>query len=144
MPTNKRNETPTPDALLSEAQARAAQLIATVRSGRSVASELGVHPSTLSGWRQAPQFRAQVNAILDEAKTATRNKLIHAGSLALDTLIKIMSSPTASDRDKLSAAGMVLNIVSPTPAQPGPVTGKAIIEDETRQAQEDAAWASLL
>jgi hypothetical protein len=109
-----------------------------------VAGELGVHPSTLSGWRQAPEFRAAVNSILDEAKTATRNKLIHAGSLALDTLIKILTSPTSSDRDKLTAAGMVLNIVSPTPASPGPVTGKAILEAETRQAQEDAAWASLL
>lgn len=141
---NKSNETPTPDALLSEAQSRAAQLIATGRSGRSVAGELGVHPSTLSGWRQAPEFRALVNEILSEAKTATRNKLIHAGSLALDTLIKILTSPTASDRDKLSAAAQVLNIVSPTPASPGPVTGKAIIEAEAAQAREDAAWASLL
>ena len=140
---NKSNKTPTSE-LLSEAQARAAQLIATGRSGRSVASELGVHPSTLSGWRQAPEFRALVNEILAEARTAASNKLLHAANIALDVLIKVMSSPTSSDRDKLTAAAQVLNIVSPTPASPGPVTGKAIIEAEAQQAREDAAWASLL
>jgi cytochrome P450 len=140
---NKSNKTPTAE-LLSEAQARAAQLIASGRSGRSVAGELGVHPSTLSGWRQAPEFRAAVNSILDEAKTATRNKLIHAGSLALDVLCKIMSSPTASDRDKLAAAAQVLNIVAPTPANPGPTTGREIIQAEAQQAQAEQLWASLL
>ena len=140
---NKSNKTPTSE-LLSEAQARAAQLIATGRSGRSVASELGVHPSPLSGWRQAPEFRALVNEILAEARTAASNKLLHAANIALDVLIKVMSSPTSSDRDKLTAAAQVLNIVSPTPASPGPVTGKAIIEAEAQQAREDAAWASLL
>jgi hypothetical protein len=143
MPTNKPNQTPTSE-LLSEAQARAAQLIATGRSGRSVASELGVHPSTLSGWRQSPEFRAAVNAILAEAQTAAQNKLVHAANIALDTILKILTSPTASDRDKLTAAAQVLSIVAPTPANPGPVTGKAILDAETRQAQEDAAWASLL
>ena len=140
---NKSDKTPTSE-LLSEAQSRAAQLIATGRSGRSVASELGIHPSTLSGWRQSPEFRALVNAILDEAKTATRNKLIHAGSLALDTLIKILTSPTSSDRDKLTAAAQVLSIVSPTPAQPGPTTGREILEAEAQQAQAEQLWASLL
>ena len=140
---NKRNETPTSE-LLSEAQARAAQLIASGRSGRSVAGELGVHPSTLSGWRQSPEFRALVNAILAEAQTATRNKLIHAGNIAIDVLIKVMSSPTSSDRDKLTAAGQVLNIVAPSPASPGPVTGKAILEAEAQQAQAEQLWASLL
>ena len=143
MPTNKRNETPTSE-LLSEAQARAAQLIATGRSGRSVAGELGIHPCTLSGWRQAPEFRALVNAILAEAQTAAQNKLVHAANIAIDVLCKIMTSPTASDRDKLSAAAQVLSIVAPSPTNPGPVTGKEILEAETRQAQEDAAWASLL
>ena len=140
---NKRDKTPTSE-LLSEAQSRAAQLIATGRSGRSVASELGVHPSTLSGWRQAPEFRALVNEILAEARTAASNKLLHAANMALDTILRIMTSPTSSDRDKLSAAGMVLNIVSPTPASPGPVTGREILEAEAAQAREDAAWASLL
>jgi hypothetical protein len=140
---NKSNKTPTSE-LLSEAQARAAQLIATGRSGRSVAGELGVHPSTLSGWRQAPEFRAAVNSILDEAQTATRNKLIHAGNIAIDVLIKIMSSPTSSDRDKLTAAAQVLSIVAPSPATPGPTTGKAILEAEAQQAQAEQLWASLL
>ena len=140
---NKRNETPTSE-LLSEAQARAAQLIASGRSGRSVAGELGVHPSTLSGWRQSPEFRALVNAILAEAQTATRNKLIHAGNIAIDVLIKVMSSPTSSDREKLTAAGQVLNIVAPSPASPGPTTGRAILEAEAQQAQAEQLWASLL
>ena len=141
---NKSNETPTPDALLSEAQSRAAQLIATGRSGRSVASELGVHPSTLSGWRQAPEFRALVNEILAEARVAASNKLLHAANVALDTILRIMTSPTSSDRDKLSAAAQVLSIVAPSPTNPGPTTGKAILEAEAAQAREDAAWASLL
>jgi hypothetical protein len=140
---NKRDDSQTSD-LLSEAQARAAQLIATGRSGRSVASELGVHPSTLSGWRQSPEFRAAVNSILGEAKIATANKLIHSGNIALDAIIKILTSNTSSDRDKLSAAGLVLSIVAPSPAQPGPTTGKEIVEMEAKQAQEDALWASLI
>jgi hypothetical protein len=140
---NKREDSQTSD-LLSEAQARAAQLIATGRSGRSVATELGVHPSTLSGWRQAPEFRALVNSILAEARTAAQNKLVHAANIALDTLIKILTSPTSSDRDKLTAAQAVLNIVAPSPATPGPTTGRAIIEAEAQQAQAEQLWASLL
>jgi hypothetical protein len=143
MPTNKPNQTPTSE-LLSEAQARAAQLIATGRSGRSVAGELGVHYSTVSGWRQSPEFRAMVNSILAEARTAAQNKLVHATNLAIDVLCKILTSPTASDRDKLAAAGQVLSIVAPTPAQPGPTTGRAILEAEAQQAQAEQLWASLL
>jgi len=140
---NKREDSQTSD-LLSEAQARAAQLIATGRSGRSVAAELGIHPSTLSGWRQCPEFRALVNAILAEAQTAAQNKLIHAANVALDTLIKIMTSATATDRDKVSAAAQVLSIVAPSPATPGPTTGRAILEAEAQQAQAEQLWASLL
>lgn len=130
--------------LLSEVQNRAALQIAMGRTGRAVAAELGVNEATLSGWRQSAQFRARVNEILIDAQSAVRHKLTHAANIALDTLVKIMSSPTSSDRDKLSAAGMVLNIVAPTPTNPGPTTGKAILEAEAAQAREDAAWASLL
>jgi hypothetical protein len=130
--------------LLSEVQNRAALQIAMGRTGRSVAAELGVNEATLSGWRQSPEFRARVNEILKDAQSAIRNKLSHAGNIAIDVLIKVMSSPTSSDRDKLTAAQAVLNIVAPSPATPGPVTGREIIETEARAAQEEQLWASLL
>lgn len=129
--------------LLSEVQHRAAMQIALGRTGRSVAVELGVNEATLSGWRQTPEFRAAVNRVLADAQEATSNKLRHASGIALDTLIKVMTSPTASDRDKLNACAQVLALTSPTQSNPGHTSAADIRASEERAEREAAAFNAI-
>ena len=130
--------------LLSEVQARAAMQIALGRTGRAVAAELGVNEATISGWRQTPEFRAAVNRVLADAHEATSYKLKHASALALDTLVDIMGSETATDRDKLAACAQVLALTNPSQASPGPTTPAAVAEADAANEAHAALWAGLL
>jgi len=130
--------------LLSEVQARAAMQIALGRTGRAVATELGVNEATISGWRQTPEFRAAVNRVLADAHEATSYKLKHASTMALDTLVDIMGSETASDRDKLAACAQVLALTNPSQASPGPTTPAAVAEADAANEAHAALWSGLL
>jgi len=143
MAANKREETQTLE-LLSEAQSRAALLLATGATGRSVATQLGVHPSTLSQWRQTPEFRAKVNEILADAQAAISHRLTNAAGIALDVLIRVMTSETASDRDKLAACAQVLGLTNPSQPSPGPTTPAAVAEADAANEAHAALWAGLV
>ena len=132
------------DSVLPEVQARAALLIAQGKTGRSTAAELGIHESTLSEWRQTPEFRASVNAVLADAQAAVRNRLTNAAGIALDVLIRVMTSETASDKDKLTAAAQVMSLINPSQARPGPTTPAAVIEADAADEAHDKLWAGLL
>ena len=132
------------DSVLPEVQARAALLIAQGKTGRSTAAELGIHESTLSEWRQTPEFRASVNSLLADAQAAVRNRLTNAAGIALDVLVSVMTSPTASDRDKLAAAAQVLGLTNPSQASPGPTTPAAVADADAADEAHAALWAGLL
>ena len=132
------------DSVLPEVQARAALLIAQGKSGRSTAAELGIHESTLSEWRQTPEFRASVNSLLADAQAAVRNRLTNAAGIAIDVLISVMTSENATDKDKLTAAAQVIALTHPNQASPGPTTPAAVIEADAADEAHAALWAGLL
>lgn len=103
---------------LSEVQHRAAHLISSGVSYRSVADRLGINPCTLSEWQKRPAFRAEINKLLKDAREATQRRLVIASQVALETLIGICTKEDASDRDKITAASQILNLVKPSAVEP--------------------------
>lgn len=124
---------------LTECQHRAAVLIASGASYRVVSDRLGVNQCTLSDWNRKPEFRAKVNELLKDAQDSVSRRLVSAASVALNALLEIASSPDASNRDRISAASRILDLVSPQPAKPGPASAEEIEQQE----QEEALWSGL-
>lgn len=104
--------------LLNELQTRAAQMIATGISHKTTAERLSIHPTTISKWQRCPHFRAEINRLLKDARESTQRRLVIASQVALETLISVCTSSTASDRDKISAASQILSLVKPSPVEP--------------------------
>ena len=121
----KKDET---NDLLSEAQRRAAILLSEGNTGRFVADSLGIHESTLSEWRNTPEIKAAINALLKDAETAAANRLRQLATDALDTVEGVMNSKTASDKDRLAAALAILDRVNVRPPTTGSTSAREIIE----------------
>lgn len=124
---------------LTECQHRAAGLIASGASYRTVSDRLGVNQCTLSDWNRKPEFRAKVNELLKDAQDAVSRRLVSAAAVALNTLLEIASNPDASNRDRISAASRILDLVQPVPTIPGPTTAEELEEREN----EEEAWKQL-
>lgn len=115
-------------------------MIATGLSHKTTAERLGIHPTTISKWQRCPHFRAEINRLLSDARDSTARRLVYASSIALSTLIEICTKPDASDRDRISAATSILNLVSPKVAEPGPSDPEEI----EKRDQEERLWSGLV
>ena len=72
----------------------------------------GVSSRTLSRWMEQPAFMAALadakNTLTDELK----RRIISLGTPALDTVERILESETADDRIKLSAARLIVLLIT--------------------------------
>ncbi len=78
---------------LTEAQIRAARLIAMGMDYKAVAGELGITRVTLYRWRKIPIFIKEVSGLIESAREETRGRVVRDVSevqdLVLDTLIDV-------------------------------------------------------
>ena len=92
---------------LSEAQLRAARLIAMGMGYKDVATELGVNRTTLYRWRRSPAFSEQVSRLMSSAREGVRERVIRdvaeVKDLVLDTLIDVARNST-QDSARVAAA----------------------------------------
>jgi len=95
------------DSELSEAQLRAARLIAMGMGYKEVASELDVNRTTLYRWRQSPAFSDEVSRLMESAREGVRERVVRdvaeVKDLVLDTLIDVARNST-QDSARVSAA----------------------------------------
>ena len=92
---------------LSEAQLRAARLIAMGMGYKDVATELGVNRTTLYRWRSFPAFSEQVSRLMSSAREGVQERVLRdvadVKDLVLDTLIDVARNST-QDSARVSAA----------------------------------------
>ena len=95
------------DTGLSEAQLRAARLIAMGMGYKDVATELGVNRTTLYRWRRSPAFSEQVSRLMASAREGVQERVIRdvaeVKDLVLDTLIDVARNST-QDSARVAAA----------------------------------------
>ena len=95
------------DTELSEAQLRAARLIAMGMGYKDVATELDVNRTTLYRWRKSPAFADEVSRLMESAREGVRERVVRdvaeVKDLVLDTLIDVARNST-QDSARVSAA----------------------------------------
>jgi hypothetical protein len=90
-------------------RARAVELIAGGHTTAETAAIVGVVPDTVARWRRDPRFRAQVEAIAQEARKEIGIRLGNLASKALHTLEEILDDPQAERWARLRAAENILS-----------------------------------
>jgi transposase-like protein len=95
------------ESALSEAQLRAARLIAMGMGYKEVASDLGVNRTTLYRWRKSPAFSDEVSRLIASAREGVRERVVRdvaeVKDLVLDTLIDVARNST-QDSARVAAA----------------------------------------
>jgi len=112
-------------------------MVASGSTGRDVAAALGVNESTVSRWKQTPDFEAAVNALLKDAHQAAATKLRQLALDAVAILAAVMSDTTANPADRLKAAALVLDRVGLTTVPSiGPTDAERIESDRAAAARD--------
>jgi transposase-like protein len=95
------------DTELSEAQLRAARLIAMGMGYKDVAGELDINRTTLYRWRKSSAFTDEVSRLMESACEGVRERVVRdvaeVKDLVLDTLIDVARNST-QDSARVSAA----------------------------------------
>lgn len=91
---------------LTARQHLAAQLLASGKTGRQTAKELGINVATLSAWNQSPHFRSHLNGLLIHIEGESLNALVGLRIRAVERLGELLES--ASPAVALRAAEAVL------------------------------------
>lgn len=96
--------------VLSSKVEQAAILLASGKTGREVAKELGIAAETLSRWKSTPEFQAVANRYRHEYLEAARDASRAAVISAFSVLVEIMQDSTQAAGDRIKAASKVLDV----------------------------------
>jgi hypothetical protein len=91
---------------LSDLQVKAAHLLFEGKASKDVSKEIGIHPSTLSGWKHDPTFEAYMNRLRLEAFEGTRDAAKSLSSEAVQTVASLLREGE-TDAIRLRAADMI-------------------------------------
>ncbi len=100
----------TENARLSARKLRAVRLLAEGKRVGTVASSLGVNPTTLLRWRSLPAFVGALADARNSAFAETIANLRLASGEATTVCRRVMKTNASSASEKLSAAKVVLTI----------------------------------
>lgn len=93
---------------LNKNQLLAVQMLATGRSGKDVANELGVTAETVSRWRQEPDFRQQLDDILFASQKIASQRLAALMIKSLEVLEDSFCDLRMKSKDKCTVALKIL------------------------------------
>lgn len=85
---------------LNKNQFLAIQLLATGKSGKSVAKELHVTEETVSRWRQEPEFKRHLNNLLIESQSVVQQRLAGMMTRVLDTIDGVLDDGSLKPKEK--------------------------------------------
>jgi len=118
---------------LSAQHLKAIEALAMGKNVKNVAKELGIAPETVSRWRGDFEFQASLNAMLEEARQSTKDRLRHLSNVALDTVEEILTDCEAPHKDRVTAAFKILELVSTSTGNIGS-TNAAVLKREKEQS----------
>ncbi|BCR05316.1 hypothetical protein DESUT3_23850 [Desulfuromonas versatilis] len=103
---------------LTSKQIKALPLMAQGMSGVDVAKEVSVTPQTVSGWKNDPEFMANLNSIRMEFLESARCQLQQSPTRAVQTLIDLMEN-SENEEIRRKAALDVLRLTGFEPGKHG-------------------------
>jgi hypothetical protein len=141
MPNNRKDPQTSANSAISEAQNRAIAMAALGETGRDIANALGVNESTVSRWKQTPEFQAGVNAIQHQGREVAIAKLRILAEKAVNTIEDVMVSPSSPPGDRLKAAAIVLDRLGlDTVPEVGPTDPQVIVRQAEYEAEQAKLW----
>lgn len=119
---------------LNETQHQAIVMLASGKPASAVAAALDVRKETISRWKQLPEFQAEVNALIEDVRESTRNRL---ASMVEKALVVIEGDlDTADNPHRVRTAFKVLQMLGADrlalPEEPLPVDPKSIRNEQNR------------
>ena len=97
-----------------------------VMSGSTVADiaeKLGVTTKTIYDWLNRIDVKQEIQRVREEQRTITMRRLDNAGVKASRTLTAVLDNPNATNRDKITAAQIILDRCGFNPKTQLEVTG---------------------
>lgn len=94
---------------LSTNQRRAIPILLTSTTYQEASKKLGITDRTLYRWLQDPEFLAVLDKAESEILATVSRGMVGGTNLAIDTLLEIIKSPSASRREKISACRVYLS-----------------------------------
>jgi len=125
---------------LKENQVLAAELLASGKTGRAVASEIGVTEETISRWRQTDEFQAAINSYQWEVRRTSAERLRNSMGQAVNVIESTLTDENVLPRLRLQAAFKIVEmcgLLDHLAVWPGPDTAEGI-ESKRDQAEEQA------
>lgn len=134
---------PDPKNIEPRSEGRAARLAALVASGRtlkSAAEELGINYKVAKAWHRNPRFKERIQRLQDEACERTTRALVASSTAAVAELVRLMAR-SGDENIKLRAAVAILDRMPRPPAATAQALAVAI-DPGTADAMLRAAIAS--
>lgn len=107
-PDNAAEPSTPPPGGLSAVQERAIIALLSQPSIAKAAESVGVHECTIRRWMKDPAFRKAYRDARAETHSQAMALVLRYEALAVNTLAKVMSDPSAPHSAKVSAAGLLM------------------------------------
>jgi hypothetical protein len=104
--TNTKNS-----KVLSPVQLQAVQFLAGGMASKEIAKKLDIHPSTISVWKNIPEFESCLNVLLREYTDDCKERLLSLGSIALETIQSVMEDKEGPAKERLAAALKIVDML---------------------------------
>ncbi len=111
---------------------KAIECLAMGKNVKSVADELGIAAETVSRWRADFDFQASLNAMLEEARQSTKDRLRHLSSVALETIEAVLLDEEAPHKDRVTAAFKILELTKTSAGNIGS-TNATVLQSQKEQ-----------
>jgi len=95
---------------LSAQHLKAIEALAMGENNKVVAEKLNLAPETVSRWLADFEFKARLNSLIEESHQATKDRLRHLSSVALETIEEIMSDSEAPPLVRVTASLKILEL----------------------------------
>src|SRR5450631_4242647 len=94
--------------VLSPKQHRAIQVLLLCFTKEKAAEELGINVTTLWRWLKIPEFKDALREAQREANSQTNARLQQSAPLAVNTLLRVISSPDTPASSKVQASRTII------------------------------------
>lgn len=128
---------------LNETQHQAIVMLASGKPASAVAAALDVRKETISRWKQLPEFQAEVNALIEDVRESTRNRLASMVEKALEAIeadLQATDNPAQRSRTAFRILQLVGGNALAFTEKPLPTDANTI----RKKQDSDRMWGELV